>query len=134
MGYGFYEMTGGDTRIIAHGGDTVLFYGMMVLFCDEGVGSSCTTPWVLHEPEIAYHRREVGTAFPASSALFRCSAGSSSHPSVGVPSSQFVRAFPRLWSKNPSFFLRRDYLVLCELIEFVQHILYLVRYREIHAS
>lgn len=38
VGYGFYEMTRGDTRIVAHGGDTILFHSMMALFTDDDVG------------------------------------------------------------------------------------------------
>ena len=38
VGYGFYEGSRGDTRIVLHGGDTIFFHSIMALFPDEDVG------------------------------------------------------------------------------------------------
>jgi CubicO group peptidase (beta-lactamase class C family) len=38
VGYGFYEGSRGDTRIVLHGGDTIFFHSVMALFPDEDVG------------------------------------------------------------------------------------------------
>jgi Beta-lactamase class C and other penicillin binding proteins len=38
VGYGFYEMSRGDTRIVGHGGDTQLFHSLLALFPDQNMG------------------------------------------------------------------------------------------------
>ena len=38
VGYGFYEMDRGETRIVGHDGATILFHSMMSLFPEEDIG------------------------------------------------------------------------------------------------
>lgn len=38
VGYGFYEMSRGDTRIVGHAGDTQLFHSLLALFPDQDMG------------------------------------------------------------------------------------------------
>jgi CubicO group peptidase (beta-lactamase class C family) len=38
VGYGFYEMSRGDTRIVGHAGDTQLFHSLLALFPDRDMG------------------------------------------------------------------------------------------------
>jgi CubicO group peptidase (beta-lactamase class C family) len=38
VGYGFYEMSRGDTRIVGHAGDTQLFHSLLALFPEQEIG------------------------------------------------------------------------------------------------
>jgi CubicO group peptidase (beta-lactamase class C family) len=38
VGFGFYELDRGDTRIVGHHGDTQLFHSLLALFPEEGMG------------------------------------------------------------------------------------------------
>ncbi|MFT7771783.1 serine hydrolase [Roseateles sp.] len=63
IGLGFYEQNINGHRVLAHGGDTVLFHSDLLLFVDEGIGLYVSVNAAGHERQGAWLRDKLFEAF-----------------------------------------------------------------------
>jgi CubicO group peptidase (beta-lactamase class C family) len=63
IGLGFYEQNINGRRVLAHGGDTVLFHSDLLLFVDDGIGLYISVNGAGHERQGAWLRDKLFEAF-----------------------------------------------------------------------
>lgn len=63
IGLGFYEQNINGHRVLAHGGDTVLFHSDLLLFVDDGIGLYVSVNAAGHERQGAWLRDKLFEAF-----------------------------------------------------------------------
>lgn len=63
IGLGFYEQNINGRRVLAHGGDTVLFHSDLLLFVDDGIGLYVSVNGAGHERQGAWLRDKLFEAF-----------------------------------------------------------------------
>ncbi|MDR7333608.1 serine hydrolase [Roseateles asaccharophilus] len=63
IGLGFYEQNINGHRVLAHGGDTVLFHSDLLLFVDKGIGLYVSVNAAGHERQGAWLRDKLFEAF-----------------------------------------------------------------------
>ncbi|WP_457421339.1 serine hydrolase domain-containing protein [Roseateles sp. P5_E7] len=63
IGLGFYEQNINGHRVLAHGGDTVLFHSDLLLFVDDGIGLYVSVNGAGHERQGAWLRDKLFEAF-----------------------------------------------------------------------
>jgi hypothetical protein len=63
IGLGFYEQNINGHRVLAHGGDTVLFHSDLLLFVDDGIGLYVSVNAAGHERQGAWLRDKLFESF-----------------------------------------------------------------------